>query len=108
MLREYPEVVKAVFLHVVSDEPNPPIPPPKLINGRPILFFKTYVGAACMATQLGLMGGDGLLRVVEAAKEKLATVERKSDKWTDLNIDIRQAYETVGLDAVARIAREEE
>jgi len=39
MLREYPEVVKAVFLHVVSDSPYPRIPPPKLINGRPVVFF---------------------------------------------------------------------
>jgi len=41
MLREYPEVVKAVFLHVVSDRPYPRIPPPKLINGRPVIFFRT-------------------------------------------------------------------
>jgi len=107
MLREYPEVVKAVFLHVVSDQPSPPIPPPKLINGRPIVFFKTYVGAASMATQLGLMTSDGLLRVVEAAKDKLKNVPRVSDKWTDLDADIREAYRTVGLDAVAKIAREE-
>lgn len=107
MLRVYPEVVKAVFLHVVSDQPNPPIPAPKLINGRPIVFFKTYVGAAAMATQLGLMGNDGLLRVVQAAKEKLKHVPRASDKWTDLNIDIREAYRTVGLDTVAKLARNE-
>lgn len=108
MLREYPEVVKAVFLHVVSDSPFPQVPSPKLINGRPIVFFKTYVGAAAMATQLGLMGSDGLLRVVEAAKEKLKHVPRVSDKWTDLDADIREAYRTVGLDAVAKLAREEE
>lgn len=109
MLREYPQVVKAVFLHVVSDSPNHEIkiPPPKLINGRPILFFKTYVGAAAMATQLGLMSHDGLLRVVQAAKEKLQDVPQVSSKWTDLNIDIRLAYQTVGLDAVAAIARQE-
>jgi hypothetical protein len=106
MLREYPEVVKAVFLHVVSQYPNPPVPPPRLINGRPILFFRTYVRAAAMATQLGFMGGDGLLRVVEAAKDKLKDVPRESDKWTDLNQDIREAYRTVGLDQVAKLERE--
>jgi hypothetical protein len=106
MLREYPEVVKAVFLHVVTQDPSPPviIPPPKLINGRPILFFRTYVGAAAMATQLGFMRGDGLLRVVEAAKDKLRNEPRESDKWTDLNRDIREAYRTVGLDQVAKLA----
>jgi hypothetical protein len=110
MLREYPQVVKAVFLHVVSAEDappnNPPIPPPKIINGRPILFFRTYVGAAAMATQLGLMRGDGLLRVVEAAKDKLKNVPRESSKWTDLDQDIRKAYRTVGLDQVAKLERE--
>ena len=108
MLREYPEVVKAVFLHVVSDRPHPPVPSPKLINGRPVVFFKTYVGAAAMATQLGLMGNDGLLRVVQAAKEKLKNVPRASDKWRDLDIDIREAYRTVGLDAIAKLVREEQ
>jgi hypothetical protein len=106
MLREYPEVVKAVFLHVVSDRVNPVIPPPRLVNGRPILFFRTYVGAAAMATQLGLMGSDGLLRVVQAAKDKLKNVSRESDKWTDLDQDIREAYRTVGLDEVTKLTRE--
>ena len=95
MLREYPEVIKAAFLHVVSDRPSPPIPPPKLINGRPIIFFRTYVGAAAMATQLGLMEHEGLQRVVEAAKAKLANVSRESDKWLDLEKDIREAFRTI-------------
>ena len=36
MLREYPEVVKGVFLHVVSEVVggDPVIPPPSFINGR--------------------------------------------------------------------------
>ena len=72
MLREYPEVVQAVFLHVVSADPPStyppsglPIPAPKLVNGRPLVFFRTYVGAAAKATQLGLLEPNGLLRVVE-------------------------------------------
>ena len=36
MLREYPALVKAIFLHVVSENPFPSIPFPKLINGRPV------------------------------------------------------------------------
>eukprot|EP00531_Pseudo-nitzschia_arenysensis_P002932 CAMPEP_0116125978 /NCGR_PEP_ID=MMETSP0329-20121206/6091_1 /TAXON_ID=697910 /ORGANISM="Pseudo-nitzschia arenysensis, Strain B593" /LENGTH=287 /DNA_ID=CAMNT_0003620039 /DNA_START=141 /DNA_END=1001 /DNA_ORIENTATION=+ len=83
MLREYPEVVKAVFLHVVTDDiEGPPfIPAPKLINGRPVIFFRTYVGAAVDAVQLDLMGLDGLQSVIEAATEKLASVPETSDKW---------------------------
>ena len=40
MLRENPEVVKVVFLHVVSEFPYPEISPPKLINGRAAVFYK--------------------------------------------------------------------
>lgn len=98
MLREYPEVVKAVFLHVVSDVPNPRIPATKLINGRPIIFFRTYAGAAAKATQLGFMNGSALIRVVRAAKDKLDKVPRTSDKWVDLQRDIDEACRTLGFD----------
>lgn len=92
MLREYPEVVKAVFLHVVSDQIDPPIiPPPKFINGRPLVFFKTYVGAAVDAVQLGFMGDEGLESVIQSATEKLASVPRTSDKWKDIERDIARA-----------------
>jgi hypothetical protein len=93
MLREYPEVVKAVFLHVVSDREgaSPPIPPPKFINGRPVVFFRTYVGAAVDAVQLGFMNLDGLRSVMTAAVEKLSAVPESSDKWRDLRRDIARA-----------------
>ena len=93
MLREYPEVVKAVFLHVVTDEVEGPpfIPAPKFINGRPVIFFRTYVGAAVDAVQLGLMGLDGLQSVIEAATEKLSNVPLASDKWKDIRKDLARA-----------------
>ena len=105
MLREYPEVVQAVFLHVVSLDPPssfPPsglyIPPPKIINGRPLVFFRTYVGAAAKATQLGLMECDGLMRVVEEAEMTLKSlgVPTGNSKWIDLERDIDEAYRTLG------------
>ena len=107
MLREYPEVVKAVFLHVVSADPPSSylhsgitIPPPKLINGRPLVFFRTYVGAAARATQLGLMEDDGLMRVVEEAERSLTDggVPKESSKWVDLERDIELAYRTIEVD----------
>jgi len=98
MLREYPQVVKAVFLHVVSDAPDPIVGPPKLINGRPLIFFRTYVGAAAKATQLGFMDDAALLRVVNVAELALTSVPETSDKWIELNRDIREAYQTLSCD----------
>lgn len=95
MLREYPEVVKAVFLHVVSEQPGPTIPNAKLINGRPIIFFRTYVGAAVSACRLGLISESGMMRVVAAAEQSLESVERTSDKWQDLYRDVVEAYAIV-------------
>jgi hypothetical protein len=94
MLQEYPELVQAVFLHVVSEFPRPSIPPPRLINGRPILFFRTYVGAAAMACQLGFIDKDGMMRVAASAQEALDKVDRSSDKWKDLYQDLLEAEKT--------------
>eukprot|EP00537_Pseudo-nitzschia_pungens_P008341 CAMPEP_0172368468 /NCGR_PEP_ID=MMETSP1060-20121228/27329_1 /TAXON_ID=37318 /ORGANISM="Pseudo-nitzschia pungens, Strain cf. cingulata" /LENGTH=335 /DNA_ID=CAMNT_0013093071 /DNA_START=126 /DNA_END=1133 /DNA_ORIENTATION=+ len=93
MLREYPEIVKGVFLHVVTDEAgvSPIVPPPKFINGRPLVFFRTYVGAAVDAVRLGMMGLDGLTSVIQAAKEKLSDVPETSDKWVDIRRDLARA-----------------
>jgi len=92
MLREYPEVVKAVFLHVVSEKPFPAIPLPKLINGRPVIFFRTYVGAAVSACKLGLISESAMMRIVGAAQQSLENVSRTSDKWQDLYKDVSEAY----------------
>ena len=100
MLREYPELVMAVFLHYVKDQPGAAqpneVPSPKLINGRPIVFFRTYVGAAVAAVQLGLMSLDGLESIMEAAVSKLAGVNQTSDKWIDLNRDLERAAQLLG------------
>jgi hypothetical protein len=105
MLREYPEVVQAVFLHVVSFDPPSsfppsglPIPSPKLINGRPLVFFRTYVGAAAKATQLGLLEPDGLLRVIDEAEQTLKArgVPEGDSKCVDLERDVDEAYRTLG------------
>lgn len=97
MLREYPEVVKAVFLHVVSGDKDGPdfFPPSRLINGRPVIFFRTYVGAATAAMQLGFFGVDGLERVINAARKKLENVPKTDDKWQDLEKDIQTANRVV-------------
>jgi len=102
MLREYPEVVSAVFLHVVSSDVEDIssglfIPPPKLIHGRPLVFFRTYVGAAAKACSLGLLEGDGLMRVINESEKQLKTtgVPESSSKWRDLESDMEYAYKVL-------------
>ena len=84
--------MKDVFLHVVSEKPFPSIPAPKLINGRPVVFFRTYVGAAVSACKLGLISESAMMRVVAAAEQSLDSVARTSDKWQDLYKDVSEAY----------------
>jgi hypothetical protein len=98
MLREYPHLVQAVFLHVVSGTVNDTviIPPIKLINGRPVIFFRTYVGAAVAAVQLGLMCEKSLERIIQAAMVALRDEDKSSDKWMDLERDIIQADKLLG------------
>lgn len=100
ILREYPEVVLAVFLHVVSAEPPsnyPPdgllIPPSRLINGRPLVHFRTYVGAANSALKFGLLEPDALVRIIKEAESDLKSLNESetSSKWVDLRRDINDA-----------------
>lgn len=106
MLREYPEVVQAVFLHCVSSDPPAsyvksglPLPAPKLINGRPLVFFRTYVGAAAKALQLGLLDSEGLMGVMNAAEKELTerSISKGDSKWIDLERDIEEAYKTLSI-----------
>jgi hypothetical protein len=97
MLREYPHLVQAVFLHVVSGDLNQEVfvPSPRIINGRMIIYFRTYVGAAVDAVRLGLMSIEGLHRVIDSACLALERTSRTCDKWVDLQRDIDRALSIV-------------
>ena len=72
MCARHPDRMRAVFLHVVSDAPRQgavSIPADRVVNGVPIVHFRTYIGAAVKAVQLGLMDKTGLDKVIVAAKE---------------------------------------
>lgn len=71
MSLEYPERMRAVFLHVVSGDDrqdNVPLPADRKVNGVHIVHFRTYVGAAAKAVELGLMDKAGLDNVITAAQ----------------------------------------
>lgn len=72
MSAEYPDRMKAVFLHVVSDaqrQGKVGVPIDRTVNGVPVVYFRTYIGAAVKAVELGLMDKVGLENVITAAKE---------------------------------------
>lgn len=72
MISRYPERMKAVFLHVVSDAPRQGrvmLPMDRVLSGVPVVYFRTYVGAAAKAFELGLMDKSGVDNVITAAKE---------------------------------------
>ena len=75
-----PSRIRAVFLHTVSDAADRSqlqVPKDRALNGVPIYYFRTYVGAANKAYRGNLLGRDALLRVVEAARADLDAVEDK-------------------------------
>jgi len=66
-------VVLAVFLHVVSFDLDPQVPPDCFINGRPIVYFRTYIGAALKAVEHGLMAPQEMRHVALQACADLAS-----------------------------------
>lgn len=77
---KYPRNLKAVFLHVVSMNPNPAkvkIPKDRYVGNVPIFYFRTYVGAATKALKGGLISVDGLQSVVDQAMVDYALKEDK-------------------------------
>ena len=56
------------------------MPKDRLMNGVPIFYFRTYVGAASKAFQNRLMTVEGLQRVIDAAKSDLQVLENKVNK----------------------------
>ena len=72
MCSSHPERMRAVFLHVVSDSPRQgavSVPADREVSGVPVVYFRTYVGAAAKAVELGLMDRKGLENVISAARE---------------------------------------
>ncbi|GMI07390.1 hypothetical protein TrRE_jg11027 [Triparma retinervis] len=92
MLRYYPGLVKGVFLHVVSediDQGSVEVPRDKILRGRPLVHFRTYVGAARKAWEWGMMGEEGVERVKKQAEEDLREmgIGKNDVRWEDVEKD---------------------
>ncbi|CEM17650.1 unnamed protein product [Vitrella brassicaformis CCMP3155] len=100
MARKHPESILAVFLHYVSERHHLPaeLPEDYSVNGTPIYFFRTYIGAASKAAASSLISGDSLVRVVNRAVKDLdrMNVRATSSKWRDLRMDFEEAERLLG------------
>jgi hypothetical protein len=99
MLQYYPQYVQAIFLHVVTNDDmairtnTVPIPHTKYINGRPIIYFRTYVGAAISAFEHGLISRYGFQYVVREVSSLLSVNQNRKEltKFTkDQRYDLEQ------------------
>lgn len=99
----YPKRIKAVFLHTVSasrDRTKLILPKDRVVNGVPILYFRTYVGAALKARNIGLIDSAGVGRVIKQARKELSEKEPRglgevSTRWAELEQDIILAKRSV-------------
>lgn len=90
MLIHYPHLMRGLFLHVVGDAARSrAVPDDIFINGRPVVFFRTYVWAAWKAAEHQLMALDDVMVVAKESCAALSGVDPASTKWTDVRSDIQ-------------------
>eukprot|EP00611_Tribonema_gayanum_P009285 TRINITY_DN1906_c0_g1_i3.p1 TRINITY_DN1906_c0_g1~~TRINITY_DN1906_c0_g1_i3.p1 ORF type:complete len:164 (-),score=52.23 TRINITY_DN1906_c0_g1_i3:377-868(-) len=98
MCETFPRELRAMFMHAVSCDSEYCITPDDYtINGVPVLFFKTYVGAARKAYEAGLLDKAGVQRVIDRSvmELELSGAPRDCSKWEDMEMDIEQALMTI-------------
>ena len=99
----YPNRIKAIFLHAVSEKKNRSelkLPADRVCNGVPIYYFRTYVGAASKAVAAGLLSPPSIQRIIDQARRDLCRKELAelssppgdrmliSSRWQELEEDI--------------------
>lgn len=98
IIKEFPGLMRAVFLHAVSSDEQPaPLPPDSKFEGVPIRYFRTYSTAAVKAAECNLLSVDGVRRVLDAVE---ADIEAD-----DLNIPPGSDNELLYLDELNEARR---
>lgn len=85
MATNYPQKVKAVFLHSVAtlkakrgqsiNDVAINVPTDRKVNGVSFFYFRTYVGAALKAYNHKLISREGVTRVAEQAVKELKSID---------------------------------
>ncbi|EAN31282.2 hypothetical protein TpMuguga_03g00537 [Theileria parva strain Muguga] len=98
MIKYFSHKIKAVLMHHVSSKGSDTMPNDYYLKSVPVLFFKTYVGAAKKAVEHGLISHNALSRVlVRAVLELNDNTTTDHSKWKDLIKDILEVEEIANL-----------
>ncbi|BAM41068.1 conserved hypothetical protein [Theileria orientalis strain Shintoku] len=100
MIKYFPGKIRAVFMHCVSNADGLAngMPNDYYLKSVPVLFFKTYVGAAKKAVEHGLLNHNALSRVlVRAVLDLNDNTTSDHSKWKDLIKDILEVEEIANL-----------
>ncbi|UKJ88794.2 hypothetical protein MACJ_002040 [Theileria orientalis] len=100
MIKYFPGKIRAVFMHCVSNTDGfaNGMPNDYYLKSVPVLFFKTYVGAAKKAVEHGLLNHNALSRVlVRAVLDLNDNTTSDHSKWKDLIKDILEVEEIANL-----------
>lgn len=125
MAMKYPQRLRAIFLHSVTeskDRSSLRVPTDRAVNGVPVYYFKTYVGAALKAFQNKIITSKGLQRVIAQAQLDLQTIEQRkkvmlppwlvsnqqelliASRREEIEEDIREAMKVVRLPKAITVA----
>jgi hypothetical protein len=93
IIADFPERVRAVLIHDVAATPQLQQDD---WRARGVVFFDSYVGAALAAFEAGLIGRDGVQRVIGAARRDLAAVrfddeQQRAARTAEIERDIAAA-----------------
>ena len=86
--KQYPNLIKAIFLHKVSDNKDRSkliIPSDRTINNVPIFYFRTYAGAAKKAYDANLLSLSALNRIITQARNDLGKRDIVTDRMTSID-----------------------
>lgn len=86
--KKYPQKMRAIFLHSVYNWRASQkklkletLPLDRQVNGVPILYFRTYVGAAIKAQRKNLISKDAVRRVAQQAVTELTQLDEGKGKF---------------------------
>lgn len=100
-LKYGPSRMKAIFLHVVSDNHDDipskgvKLPKDRICNHVPIYYFRTYVGAASKAFQAKLIGAESVQRIISNAVVELKQLDDTIIMNRESGVDGRSRTEAI-------------